>query len=309
MICAYLLFAKVFKNAPEVLEYYGSKRTFDSNGVTIPSQRRYVDYFSTKISQELQYNPVKLMLTSIVLEPPPHVGFVHHQAHIQFQIFQHFLAPFQSDVYTINWDDSKVVLNLPSPISLSGDVKISFTQKLNLNVLHLRNKPKFISTVPHSKLFHFWVNTFFIDREVSSELTHDINDVSISSNHRVRNLRVQSDRPIRRNVTYSKNLSPFPLRNRFAPLSLPDLKADFNDEADSSHDDIIDRSSKAPEVNGFRPVSASGLNVRLSKQQIDKASKDHTERFPENFTVTLVVSRTEMERREACAGTNGRGRM
>jgi len=309
MICAYLLFANVFKNAPEVLEYYGSKRTFDSNGVTIPSQRRYVDYFSTKISQELQYNPVKLMLTSIILEPPPHVGFVHHQAHIQFQIFQHFLAPFQSDVYTINWDDSKVVLNLPSPISLSGDVKISFTQKLNLNVLHLRNKPKFISTVPHSKLFHFWVNTFFIDREVSSELTHDINDVSISSNHRVRNLRVQSDRPIRRNVTYSKNLSPFPLRNRFAPLSLPDLKADFIDEADSSHDDIIDRSSKAPEVNGFRPVSASGLNVRLSKQQIDKASKDHTERFPENFTVTLVVSRMEMERREACAGTNGRGRM
>ena len=74
MICAYLLFAKEFKNAPEVLEYYGSKRTFDSNGVTIPSQRRYVDYFSTKISQELQYNPVKLMLTSIILEPPPSFG-------------------------------------------------------------------------------------------------------------------------------------------------------------------------------------------------------------------------------------------
>ena len=70
MICAYLLFAKVFKTAPEVLEYYGSKRTFDSKGVTIPSQRRFVDYFSIKISQELQFNPVKLMLTSIVLKPP-----------------------------------------------------------------------------------------------------------------------------------------------------------------------------------------------------------------------------------------------
>ena len=226
MICAYLLFAKVFKTAPEVLEYYGSKRTFDSNGVTIPSQRRYVDYFSTKISQELQYNPVKLMLTSIVLEPPPHVGFTHHEAHIQFQIFQHFLAPFQSDVYSINWDDNKVVLDLQSPLALSGDVKISFTQKLALNVLHLRNKPKFISTVPHSKLFHFWVNTFFVDREVSSELTHDISTVSSSVNHCVKNTRANSDRPIRRNVTYSKNLSPFPIRNRFAPLSLPDLKAE-----------------------------------------------------------------------------------
>ena len=78
MICAYLLFEKVFKTAAEVLEYYGSKRTFDSNGVTIPSQRRYVDYFSTRISQELQYSPVKLMVTLIVLEPPPHVGFTNH---------------------------------------------------------------------------------------------------------------------------------------------------------------------------------------------------------------------------------------
>ena len=154
MICAYLLFAKVFKTAPEVLEYYGSKRTFDSNGVTIPSQRRYVDYFSTKISQELQYNPVKLMLTSIVLKPPPYVGFTHHEAHIQFQIFQHFLAPFQSNVYSIKWENNKVVLDLQSPLALCGYVKISFTQKLALNVLHLRNKPKFISTVPHSKLFH-----------------------------------------------------------------------------------------------------------------------------------------------------------
>ena len=81
MICAYLLFAKVFKTAAEVLEYYGSKRTFDSNGVTIPLQQRYVDYFSTRISQELQYSPVKLMVTSIVLEPPPHVGFNNHKAH------------------------------------------------------------------------------------------------------------------------------------------------------------------------------------------------------------------------------------
>ena len=130
------------------------------------------------------------MVTLIVLKPPPHVGFTNHKAHVQFQIFQHFLAPFQSDVYTINWEDSKVVLDLKSLLTICGDGKISFTQKLRLNLLHLRNKPKFISTVPHSKLFHFWVNTFFVDQEVSSELTHDI-------------------------ITYSKNLSPFLIHNCF----------------------------------------------------------------------------------------------
>ena len=67
MICAYLMFAKVSKTAAEVLDYNRSKRTFNSNGVTIPSQQRYVDYFSTKISQELQYNPVMWDLPTMKL--------------------------------------------------------------------------------------------------------------------------------------------------------------------------------------------------------------------------------------------------
>ena len=40
------------------------------------------------------------MLTLIVLELPPHVAFTNNEANIQFQIFQHCLAPFQSDIYT-----------------------------------------------------------------------------------------------------------------------------------------------------------------------------------------------------------------
>ena len=100
------------------------------------------------------------------------------------------------------------------------------------------------------------VEHILFDQEVSSELTHDI-------------------------VTYSKNLSPFPIRNRFAPLSLPDLKAELNDDSNSSRENIIERPTSVPEANGFRPVSASGLNVRLSKQQIDKdhKPKDQIERF------------------------------
>ena len=42
MICAYLLYSKMFTTAEDVLNYYGSVRTFDSNGVTIPSQREDV---------------------------------------------------------------------------------------------------------------------------------------------------------------------------------------------------------------------------------------------------------------------------
>ena len=47
--------------ADDVLSFYGSARTFDANGVNIPSQRRYVDYFATMLGKSLQfeYSPVK----------------------------------------------------------------------------------------------------------------------------------------------------------------------------------------------------------------------------------------------------------
>ena len=90
MICAYLLFAGIFASADEVMQYYGSKTTFDSNRVTIPSQKCYEDYFSTKIIHKLQYSRVELLLKAIILESPPHVGFGHHEAHLQFQVLQHF---------------------------------------------------------------------------------------------------------------------------------------------------------------------------------------------------------------------------
>ena len=92
-----------------------------------------------------------------------------------------------------------------------------------------RNKPtKFISTVPHSKLFHFWVNTFFINKNLSSELTHRIRDWPSQDQEEVKPKR---SRPIPRNHTYSKNLESFSrMANCFAPLSMPDLKANLSEK-------------------------------------------------------------------------------
>jgi len=60
MICAYLLFSGLQKSADEALAWYDEKRTKDRKGVTIPSQRRYVQYFSKLVCSSVPYSKISL---------------------------------------------------------------------------------------------------------------------------------------------------------------------------------------------------------------------------------------------------------
>ena len=51
--------------------FHQSRYLLFRKGVTIPSQRRYVDYYATLVQEKLNYEPVTLFLRKIQLDPAP----------------------------------------------------------------------------------------------------------------------------------------------------------------------------------------------------------------------------------------------
>jgi phosphatidylinositol-3,4,5-trisphosphate 3-phosphatase/dual-specificity protein phosphatase PTEN len=118
MICAYLLHCKHNKmtNSEEVLRFYASKRTHNDQGVTIPSQRRYVDYYAAMLQDRLQYSPVKLYLHSFVIDPVPNLGLNQADSFIQFEVRQKHIRLYESQVYQVKKTDSPITIKLPEAL-------------------------------------------------------------------------------------------------------------------------------------------------------------------------------------------------
>lgn len=55
MICCYLLHCHMKTTAESALTYYDEKRTKNKKGVTIPSQRRYVEYYAKLVNSGQPY--------------------------------------------------------------------------------------------------------------------------------------------------------------------------------------------------------------------------------------------------------------
>ncbi|XP_011505932.1 PREDICTED: phosphatidylinositol 3,4,5-trisphosphate 3-phosphatase and dual-specificity protein phosphatase PTEN isoform X3 [Ceratosolen solmsi marchali] len=152
MVCCYLLHSKQCRTATEALNFYGTERTTDRKGVTIPSQRRYVNYYSTLVQEGLNYQPVTLILREIKLDPIPtfNGGQGYH-----FVISEANTKIFSSETYEVRKGTSTLSIPLQHSVPIKGDIRVDFY-----------NAPK---VKRKEKLFHFWFNTFFVREHSTSE--------------------------------------------------------------------------------------------------------------------------------------------
>lgn len=147
MICCYLLFHRDFSDPIKCMEYYGEKRTEDSQGVTIPSQRRFICYWSDLVYQwylseldERKYSwktemnilpplvPLKLSVIVVSTGTEELLGFKCTHFTIENKGIKYSSEAF-CDKKVINRHYNITTTKIEDDLEVDGEVKIVFFYK------------------------------------------------------------------------------------------------------------------------------------------------------------------------------------
>ncbi|KAL0478693.1 dual-specificity protein phosphatase PTEN [Acrasis kona] len=159
MICSYLTYTGQF-SAIESLKYYGQKRTKDDQGVTIPSQRRYVHYFYEYLQKK---NPLQTVVIKNI-----RLNNYETQAAILIKVihFDHSVLYCSTEDEMSRGDNYVDVTPKyeDRPVQLTGDVLVEVTKKGSLQT---------------NDICHFWISTRFV-----SGGTLVLDKINIDGTHR-----------------------------------------------------------------------------------------------------------------------------
>ena len=95
-------------------------------------------------------------------------------------------------------------------------------------------------------------------------------------------------------------MSSFTIHNHFAALSLPDLQELKEDNSKS-----LTKAVSSVENDEIEAHDQDKSMMIFSKHQIDKVSKNHTDRFPETIKVSLIVAHPNQLQEEASSVPTG----
>ncbi|XP_041981785.1 phosphatidylinositol 3,4,5-trisphosphate 3-phosphatase and dual-specificity protein phosphatase PTEN isoform X2 [Aricia agestis] len=156
MVCCYLLYSGQKATADEALQFYGTKRTYDQKGVTIPSQRRYVEYYAALVRTSLRYTPTRVHIRELLMTPPPMLngGQCALEVTVTQALPQHKWSLGCVEARREEGGAARVCAAACTP--LAGDVRVD-----------VFCKPKMMKR--KERLFHFWFNTFFVSAAVGAQ--------------------------------------------------------------------------------------------------------------------------------------------
>lgn len=213
MICAYLIFSGIADSSIKAFEYYGVRRSYINRGVTVPSQRRYVQHFETylncnfvkpyykmipKIIEIFVQKPNKNYLKKIILDK----NYFSYKNY--FTINQIKFGPFKSKI-----DVDLEIYNFHNDLLFrTGSLFFSYNQRVekvfdkrnldtyyivfNFNDKILINSDIDIQIKAKKLKCHGWFNLYYITLEnflwlVNQEINNNVNknDTSLLSDYSI----------------------------------------------------------------------------------------------------------------------------
>ncbi|XP_073961822.1 phosphatase and tensin-like protein isoform X2 [Choristoneura fumiferana] len=253
MICCYLLYSQQKTTADEALQFYGTKRTHDEKGVTIPSQRRYVEYFAALVRSRLQYTATKVHIRELIMSPPPTVN--GGQCSLELTVSQ-AAPPLKAPAgcHEVRRGGGAVSVALTHCTPLWGDVRVDVATKTKM---YMRKE----------KLFHFWFNTFFLAAGADAEpvpappdssnletFKLTLNKWQLDDAHKDKQHKLCSaDFKVELIVQKLPSSSKFTGAGRAA--TPPSSSASSGSEADTEPDSHWDSGARVERVGRYRPLS------------------------------------------------------
>eukprot|EP01120_Amphizonella_sp_Union-15-10_P013843 TRINITY_DN6529_c0_g1_i1.p1 TRINITY_DN6529_c0_g1~~TRINITY_DN6529_c0_g1_i1.p1 ORF type:complete len:683 (+),score=98.16 TRINITY_DN6529_c0_g1_i1:101-2149(+) len=147
LICCYLLYSRLCRTSAHAIHYFGSKRTHDGQGVTIPSQQRYIRYFETSLLNPSCLNNKSCVYYLKLIQVRMLNCSKKHYIGISMRPRTLYYAKpvITSQPTMVDFDCSNVIIQ--------GDVHIQLFEKSSKH-----------------KIFGFWINTIFIPSNGSISL-------------------------------------------------------------------------------------------------------------------------------------------
>ncbi len=161
MICSYLIFSGLCKTSKEAFEHYSHSRTMNAKGVTIPSQKRYIQYFESFLESNF-CRPYIFLIPKIIK--------VHLNTNTK-NILQNFL---NDSSYFMSANKFKLNSIKVGPVNKKVDYKLNINDFIVRNLKYENVKIRHEPIQIGDKMYYYFIYEIYDEIPVISDIKMSI---------------------------------------------------------------------------------------------------------------------------------------